>query len=72
MLTEDEKATLLARYHLDEEQLPRISTSDPIARYYGLKKGQVLNEPKTNDKEKIAFFNFPLVVRPGRAYHPSE
>ena len=41
MLNADEKAELLARYKLKEHQLPRIQQGDTIARYYGLKRGQV-------------------------------
>ena len=42
LLSDDEKRVLLDRYRLKETQLPRIQASDPVAKYLGLKKGQVV------------------------------
>jgi len=42
VMTQDEKAELLARYKLKDTQLPRIQLSDPVSRYFGLKRGQVV------------------------------
>lgn len=42
LLTADEKAELLSRYKLKESQLMRIQASDPVARYFGLKRGHVV------------------------------
>ena len=41
VLTPEEKAEILQRYKLKESQLMRIQASDPVARYFGLKRGQV-------------------------------
>ncbi|GMG39647.1 unnamed protein product [Ambrosiozyma monospora] len=41
-LSSAEKRDLLDRYRLKESQLPRIQREDPVARYLGLKRGQVV------------------------------
>jgi DNA-directed RNA polymerase I, II, and III subunit RPABC1 len=42
LLSEVEKRELLDRYRLKETQLPRIQHVDPVAKYLGLRKGQVV------------------------------
>ncbi len=42
LLNEDEKKALLKRYKITENQLPKILTKEPVAKYLGLKRGDVV------------------------------
>ena len=42
VLTEGEKHELLKKYRVKDSQLPKIQVEDPIAKYYGVKRGQVM------------------------------
>lgn len=42
LLSREEKVALLKRYRLRETQLPRLLQKDPVARYLGLRRGQVV------------------------------
>lgn len=42
VLSDDEKRQLLGRYKVRDVQLPRIQYKDPIARFLGLQRGQVV------------------------------
>ena len=42
LLSDEEKKVLLDRYRLRETQLPRIQKDDPVSKYLGLKRGQVV------------------------------
>ncbi|KAG7570035.1 RNA polymerase Rpb5 N-terminal domain superfamily [Arabidopsis thaliana x Arabidopsis arenosa] len=42
VLNDKEKESLLKKFSIEEKQLPRLSSKDPIVRYYGLETGQVM------------------------------
>uniref|UniRef100_A0A1I8FG97 DNA-directed RNA polymerases I, II, and III subunit RPABC1 n=1 Tax=Macrostomum lignano TaxID=282301 RepID=A0A1I8FG97_9PLAT len=49
LLTPAEKKELLDRYRFKESQLPKIQLGDPVARYLGLKKGEVVKIIRSSD-----------------------
>jgi DNA-directed RNA polymerase I, II, and III subunit RPABC1 len=48
-LSAEEKVALLKKYRLKEIQLPRMLVSDPVSRYYGFKRGQVIRIIRTSE-----------------------
>ena len=42
LLKPEEKQELLKRYKIKESQLPKIFVNDPVAKYLGLKRGEVV------------------------------
>ena len=42
LLSAEEKNVLLLRYRLKETQLPRMQMQDPVSKYLGLKRGNVV------------------------------
>ena len=49
VLSNDQKAEVLKKYRVRENQLPRISTDDPIARYFGVRKGQIMKITRASE-----------------------
>lgn len=42
VLDESEKKHVLEQFKLKETQLPKILVSDPVARYFGMRRGQIV------------------------------
>ena len=42
LLDEKEKKLLLEKYKIKESQLPKILITDPVAKFYGLRKGDIV------------------------------
>ena len=42
VLSDEEKLELLKKYRIQDHQLPKIQVTDPIARYFGVSRGNVM------------------------------
>lgn len=49
IMSSEEKSALIKRYRLKDTQLPRIMLSDPVARYYGMRRGQVMRIERASE-----------------------
>ena len=49
VLTEEEKQEVLQKYNVKETQLPRILRTDPVAKYLGVRPGQILRITRKSD-----------------------
>ena len=42
VLSDEQKRELLLQYRIKDHQLPKIRVTDPIARYFGVARGEVM------------------------------
>ncbi|TBU01609.1 subunit Rpb5 of DNA-directed RNA polymerase [Hamiltosporidium tvaerminnensis] len=56
LLSENEKEIFLKNRKLKEQELPKILKSDPVARYYGAKRGQVFEILRKSESAGTALY----------------
>jgi DNA-directed RNA polymerase I, II, and III subunit RPABC1 len=56
LISESEKKELLKKYKIKADKIPKIHTSDPVARYYGAKKGQVFKIIRSSETSVETLF----------------
>ncbi|AED96981.1 DNA-directed RNA polymerase subunit 5-like protein 1 [Arabidopsis thaliana] len=61
VLDDQAKKKLLNTYTVQDTQLPRILVTDPLARYYGLKRGQVV-KIRRSDATSLDYYTYRFAV----------
>ncbi len=62
VLTPDEKSEIIKKYQLKKEaQLPKLYRTDPIARYYGLRKGDVVKVTRPSSTS-TTYITYRIVI----------
>lgn len=56
ILTNDQKIEFFKTSRLQESQIPRILSSDPIAKYYGIKRGQLIKIVELDKHNKNMYY----------------
>jgi DNA-directed RNA polymerase I, II, and III subunit RPABC1 len=49
IVNDEEKKAVLKKYRIKESQLPKIIISDPVAKYLGLRRGQLVKIIRTSE-----------------------
>ncbi len=61
LMTSEEKEKLLSDFGIKDTQLPKILVTDPVARYYGLKKKDIVKITRPSEVAGI-YINYRVVI----------